>query len=229
MLYAAHQPDLLPYSGFWYKMAKADVFDLKIWDQFVNRGYQRRVTMRGGLWTSLPLEPGSTTDSIFDKRVKPEAAQVLADCIVKRYSKKSHKKGMFWDERGDEVLEMVSSIRTDRLWQFNLELILFMRDKLGITTPIGLGQPVQEGLRGAEGLISAMQAWPGPHTYLSGTGARVYMGDCAEFTEKGISVVWSNHDPVVGDSILDVYFDHEDPLALVLREKTTPEERVEAS
>ena len=35
-IYAAHQPDLLPYSGFWYKMAKADVFDLKIWDQFVD-------------------------------------------------------------------------------------------------------------------------------------------------------------------------------------------------
>jgi hypothetical protein len=182
-----------------------------------------------GHWTTLPLEPGSSTDSIFEKRVKPEAAAVLAECIVKRYSKKSHKQGKFWDERGDEVVDMVSSITTDRLWQFNLELILFMRDKLGITTPIGLGQPVQEGLRGSAGLISAMQAWPGPHTYLSGTGARVYMGDCAEFTAAGIDVVWSNHDPIVGDSILDVYFDHEDPLALVLREHTNTEERVEAS
>ena len=49
MLYSAHQPDLLPYSGFFYKMANADVFDLKIWDQYVNRGYQRRVMMRGPL------------------------------------------------------------------------------------------------------------------------------------------------------------------------------------
>jgi hypothetical protein len=228
MLYAAHQPDLLAYSGFWYKMAKADVFDLKIWDQYVNRGYQRRVTMRDH-WTTLPLEPGSSTDSIFDKRVKPEAAQVLADCIVKRYSKKSHKQGKFWDQRGDEVVDMVSSITTDRLWQFNLELILFMRDKLGITTPLGLGQPVQEGLRGSAGLISAMQAWPDAHTYLSGTGARVYMGDCAEFTEAGIEVVWSAHDPVVGDSILDLYFDYENPMALVLREKTDSEESVKAS
>ena len=77
MLYSAHQPDLLPYSGFWFKMAHADVFDLKVWDQYVNRGYQRRVNMRGR-WANIPLEPGSSTDSIFEKLVKPEAASVLA-------------------------------------------------------------------------------------------------------------------------------------------------------
>ena len=60
MIYAAHQPDLLPYSGFWYKVAKADVFDLKIWDQYVHKGYQRRVTMRG-TWVTLPLVKGPVT------------------------------------------------------------------------------------------------------------------------------------------------------------------------
>ena len=89
MLYSAHQPDLLPYSGFFYKMAKADVFDLKIWDQFVNRGYQRRVMMREK-WATIPLEPGSSHDPIFDKRVKPEAAQVLADQVLARYGSKSN-------------------------------------------------------------------------------------------------------------------------------------------
>ena len=80
LIYSAHQPDLLPYTGFFYKMFHAHVFDLKIWDQYVNRGYQRRVMMRDK-WATIPLEPGSSTESIFDKRVKPEAAETLVQHI----------------------------------------------------------------------------------------------------------------------------------------------------
>jgi hypothetical protein len=220
MLYSAHQPDLLPYSGFWYKMAKADVFDLKIWDQYVNRGYQRRVILRGN-WATLPLEPGSSYDSIFVKKIKPEAPGVLADAIRNRYGNQ-YNKAEFWDHegRGERVLDEILSIHTDMLWDFNVRLILFMRDLLGIETPLSFGRPVQEGLRGSAGLISAMKVFPKPLTYLSGPGARVYMGDCAEFTAEGIPVVFSPHDPVTGDSILSVLFDYEDPMPWILREKT---------
>ncbi|MBD4563452.1 hypothetical protein GUG69_02530, partial [Xanthomonas citri pv. citri] len=41
-----HQPDLLPYSGFWYKMAVSDAFIVSRHDQFQKQGYQRRVRMR---------------------------------------------------------------------------------------------------------------------------------------------------------------------------------------
>jgi len=231
LIYTAHQPDLLPYSGFWYKMAHADVFDLKIWDQYVNRGYQRRVLMRDR-WATLPLEPGSDHDSITVKRVKPEAAATLADTVRSRYgSKGGDGKARFWDyeQRGERVLDEISSIKTDLLWEFNVRLILFVRDLLGIQTPLSLGRPVAEGLRGSAGLISAMQIFPPPLTYLSGTGARAYMGDCAEFTEAGIPVIWSNHEHVTGDSILSVLFDYEDPMSIVLCEKSDQEGVGEAS
>ncbi len=71
-LYSAHQPDLLPYSGFWSKMANADMFDLKIWDQFVHKGYQRRVKMRDQ-WVTLPLVKGSSTDPINRKQITEDA------------------------------------------------------------------------------------------------------------------------------------------------------------
>jgi hypothetical protein len=225
MLYAAHQPDLLPYSGFFYKMARADIFDLKIWDQYVNRGYQRRVMMRGK-WATIPLEPGSSIDSIFDKQVQPEAAVMLADTVYKRYGDKGgNGKGKFWDheDRGQRVLDEILSIKTDRLWQFNVQLILLMRDMLGIETPLTFGRAIPEHLKGSEGLIYAMEAFPHPLTYLSGTGARAYMGDCAEFTAKGIPVIWSAHEHVTGDSILTVLFDYEDPMSVVLNEKTDQE------
>jgi hypothetical protein len=226
MIYAAHQPDLLPYSGFFYKMAKADVFDIKIWDQYVNKGYQRRVNMRDR-WANILLEPGSSTDSIFDKRVKPEAAAVLADTVRARYgSKGGDGLARFWkhEDRGERVLDEITSLKTDRLWEFNFRLILLMRDMIGIQTPLTLGRAIPRTMGGTEGLIYAMEAFPHPLTYLSGTGARAYMGDCAEFTAKGIPVIWSTHEHVTGDSILSVLFDYEDPLSVVLREKSEEEE-----
>ena len=35
-LVSIHQPDLLPYSGFWFKMAVSDVFVVARHDQFQN-------------------------------------------------------------------------------------------------------------------------------------------------------------------------------------------------
>ena len=119
------------------------------------------------------------------------------------------------------MLDEISSIKTDRMWEFNFRLILLMRDMLGIETPLTLGRAIPDHLRGATGLIHAMEAFPHPLTYLSGTGARAYMGDCAEFTAKNIPVMWSKHEHVTGDSILTVLFDYEDPMSMVLREKTT--------
>ena len=49
-----HQPDLLPYSGFWFKMATCDAFVLSVHDQFQKHGYQRRVKMRDA-WCSHQL------------------------------------------------------------------------------------------------------------------------------------------------------------------------------
>lgn len=221
MIYAAHQPDLLPYSGFFYKMYHTDVFDLKIWDQYVNRGYQRRVRMRGE-WASLPLVNGSSHDPINAKVVTPNAPSVLADDIHRRYARR-HPKAPLWHRHGEWLCDEILSIKTDRLWEFNFRLIMVVRDLLGIETPITFGRPVQEGLKGSAGLISAMLIFPRPLTYLSGTGARVYMGNCQEFKEADIPVMWSRHKAITGDSIVSVLMDYEDPLSVVLMEKSYDE------
>lgn len=52
-----HQPGLLTYSGFWYKMAVSDAFVVSRHDQFQKQGYQRRVRMRG-TWASHRLVGG---------------------------------------------------------------------------------------------------------------------------------------------------------------------------
>jgi len=196
MIVAAHQPDLLPYSGFFYKLAKADAFDLKIWDQYVARGYQRRVMMRGK-WATIPVIAESSTVPINTLRLDPDRAPRVLD------------------KYGPMICDEILATRTELLWQFNFALIVMVRDILGITTPIGLGG--RHTSKGSTGVIEALRAYGTP-TYLSGTGARVYMGDCKEFAEAGMPVIFSKHEAVTGDSILTVLMDHDDPLAVVLAE-----------
>ena len=217
MIVAAHQPDLLPYSGFFYKLAKADFFDLKIWDQYVQRGFQRRVTMRGQ-WVTMPVIAESSTAPINTLRLDPDRApRVLVEGIHKRYRDAKH-----WDKYGPMICDEILATRTELLWQFNFALIVMMRDILGIRTPVGLG--CRHTSKGSAGVIEALQAYGTP-TYLSGTGARVYMGDCKEFTEAGIPVIFSKHQALTGDSILTVLMDHDDPLAVVLAEHKDVENR----
>jgi hypothetical protein len=116
---------------------------------------------------------------------------------------------------GPALLAMIEEIRTEHLWQFNLQLLLGVRELLGITTPVSIAVP-PEG-RGSTGLVSVLRRY-GADTYLAGPGGRAYMGDCAEFTAAGIAVRWSSHRPVTGDSIVSVLMDHDDPLAVVLAE-----------
>jgi hypothetical protein len=208
VIVATHQADLLPYTGFWFKMANADFFDLKIYDQFQARGYQRRVLMRGK-WASIPVIGNPTRARICDVRIHPEEARdSLTNLITGRYRGSRN-----WDTVGEPLLQMVREIHTDRLWQFNMSLLLGVRDLLGITTPVAISVP-PEG-RGSAGLVSVLRNY-GASTYLAGTGGQVYMGDCEEFRRAGIAVQWSAHRPPTGDSIVSVLMDHDDPTAAVL-------------
>ena len=56
--------------------------------------------------------------------------------------------------------------------------------------------------------------------YLTGAGAMAYFGDDAaeRFASAGISLTWSRHRPVTGDSIVSVLMDLDDPMAAVLAE-----------
>jgi hypothetical protein len=209
MIVVSHQPDLLPYSGFWFKMHQADLFDLKVFDQFQARGYQRRVKMRGS-WASIPVVGSPSRVPITHARIRPDEARVvLADHVAGRYRSARH-----WDDVGPALLDLIDRTRTTHLWQFNLELILGVRAMLGITTPLSIALPPEA--RGSRGLVGVLRQY-GADTYLAGQGGRAYMGDCEEFRSAGIEVVWSAHSPVTGDSIVTVLMDYDDPMDVVLR------------
>ncbi len=210
---AMHQPDLLPYPGFWLKMAKADVFEIGIYYQYSKSGYQRRVKMREQ-WAAVPLlgDPGHVP--INEVRIDPDkAGSTLANLIRGRYAG-----APYWKLRGEELLSIVQDVHTDKLWQFNLDLILGVRDMLGITTPIAIGAPLK-GVK-SEAVVNALQQYGTGVHHLSGPGARVYMNEHGEFDEAGITYDFTRPASVTADSVVTVLMDYRDPLEVVLREET---------
>ena len=132
---ASHQPDLLPYTGFWHKMAHADIFELAVHDQFQDKGYQRRVTMRGQ-WANVPLLD-RRRGPIIDLRVTPDSGGHLWDTIRGRYAT-----ARFYKTRRAMVHEWLEkAFVDDRLWVVNASLIASVAEYLSIDTPIVRAEP----------------------------------------------------------------------------------------
>jgi hypothetical protein len=208
---ASHQPDLLPHTGFWYKMAHADIFDLALHDQFQLRGYQRRVTMRGQ-WASVRLLQKRAYCPIVDLKVDPDAGSRLWDVIRGRYEG-----SRFWAPRQLMVHDWLEkAFVNDRLWMVNTSLIQSVADYLELDAVLAPDEPQE--LQGAA-RVAARVAQLGGGVYLSGTGARAYMDENDEaFLSRGITIRWSRHQHTTGDSILTALFDDEVPLDTVLKE-----------
>lgn len=210
MIVAIHQPDFLPYSGFWFKMATSDAFVVAVHDQFQKHGYQRRVRMRDE-WCSHQLEGKPALVPISTIQVRPGWQGRVIDVIRGRYAQARHYKDV-----GKDLVGRIEACTGGTLVEVNLALIEVIRDLLGITTPLLITEPPVGS--GVERLIEQVKA-VGGSSYLSGAGGAAYMGPdaTARFAEAGLTLAWSEHQHLTGDSIVTVLMDYDDPMDVVLR------------
>lgn len=205
-----HQPDLLPYSGFWFKMATSDAFVLSVHDQFQKHGYQRRVTMRG-TWCSHQLVGKPSMVPINTVEVAEGWQARITDVIRGRYAGAPH-----FASRGAELVERILASEGSALDEVNIALIEIVRDMLGITTPLVVTEPPA---RAATDRLIEQVTMVGGTAYLAGPGGKAYMGDDADarFAEAGIELLWADHVRSTDDSIVTLLMDADDPMELVLR------------
>jgi WbqC-like protein family len=207
---AIHQPDLLPYSGFWFKMATSDVFVVAVHDQFQKHGYQRRVMMRDS-WCSHQLVGKPSLVPIDSIEVAPGWQSRIVNVIRGRYARARH-----FPTRGEELVARIEAASGTRLDEVNLAMIRILCDLLGIDTELVITDPPQGA--GIDRLIEEV-AMVGGTSYLSGAGGAAYLGEDAteRFRHHGIELLWSTHEMSTGDSIVSVLMDEEDPMEVVLR------------
>lgn len=183
---AIHQPNFLPWRGYFQKIQQADVFVFLDDVQFPlgNRGCVinrvSAVCNNEQKWLTMPIV---RAERILDVRLKD--TQEPLGKVRNWYRKAPYFKEVM------PILEQVFSCETDSLADFNIKAITLFCQHLGIHTPLvrssALGIYTQKQDRILD-IVSAL----GGDRYLSGKGAAKYQSEEA-FRERGITLEYIAH------------------------------------
>lgn len=174
MIVAVHQPNYLPYLGFFHKMALADVFVLYDTAQFSKNDFHNRnriKTPRGAAWLTVPVHRAGLRP-IGEVAVDgtKQWAENHRRTLLTNYAKAKHLRPIL------ETLEEVYRQTWDRLASLNESLIRILAGELGIGTKVlrASSLDVPEGLSPSERLAEITRR-VGGDAYLSGGGGLDYL------------------------------------------------------
>ncbi|MDO8530239.1 MAG: WbqC family protein [bacterium] len=190
MILSAHQPEYLPYLGFFYKMAKADTFVLADHLQFSKKGFQNRnriKTAQGSPWLTVPvILHGIAPLQIREVRINNATPWAKKHWQLIYFN---YKKAPFFDKYSG-FFEKLYSKKWEKLADLNEEIIYYLAKELGITT--GIVKSSDYGFTGkkTDFIIELSQKF-GADTYLSGMGGKNYM-DLELLKKNNVTYVFSD-------------------------------------
>lgn len=187
MIVTIHQPDFMPWLGFFERWRRSDLYVLLDDVQFLRRGWHHRdriKTPSGPAWLTVPvLKKGRMEQEIREARLEdgPWRRKHLA-AIRAAYGRAPYFPRIF------PLLEELYERDHERLMDLNLDLLRLFAALFGITTLTALASDTPVQTTGTERLVELCAAH-GADTYLTGTGSRDYL-DESLFTARGIRVEW---------------------------------------
>lgn len=187
-----HQPNYLPYAGFFHKIAASDVFVLLDNVQYEKNSFTNRCkinTPGNPSWLTVDvLSKGKHAQAISEVLINPRVRfrEKHLKTITQTYSKTPYFNEFFRD------LERVY-LREDwrSLAALNTALIKNICNLLGIQTPIVKASELGVKGKSTDLLISICKNLEATR-YLSGQGAKKYMNE-ASFTENNIELAYANY------------------------------------
>ena len=188
MIVSIHQPNYLPYLGFFDKMKQADTFVIYDDAQFNKGEFQHRNRIRiyhGWKYLTVPVE---------GKRIPIRDIRIRNELMIK---------GITWQEthlneiqanynntpyyaRYEDRLEAIYTDKYNKLIDLNMNLINFLKDAFDIKTKIISASELGFTSQSTERLVDITEALGGD-VYLSGPAGRDYL-DISLFESKGIRV-----------------------------------------
>lgn len=189
-LVVIHQPDFMPYLGFFQRLIQADIYIVLDNVQFV-RGSRTQTsrdkikTANGEKWINVGMQKPAYKCRISD-------VQISQDTQWRERSlnliKENYRRADFFDEIYP-YLEELYSLECDKMVEFNMASIKMLIEMFGIDDiEIKYASELFATGRSNELMINLVKA-VGCHRYLSGTGARNYYVP-EMYEEAGIEVVW---------------------------------------
>jgi len=189
MIVAGHQPNYLPWLGFFDKMRQCDVFIIEDIVQFEYQEFQNRnriKTPNGVKWLTVPVKKGRRYPQISEVEISSDNDWAKQHWLT---LKSSYARAPNW-EKFCGFFEQTYSKEWNRLIDLNLYLIHGVMGFLGIDKELVMASSL-----GAPGnkndLIIAQLKALGADTLLSGIGGRGYL-DLERFEREGIKVVFQD-------------------------------------
>jgi hypothetical protein len=188
LLAAIHQPEHLPWLGFFHKMKSVDIFVFLDDVQFRKNYFQNRNRIfgtNGPQWVTVPVElQGHTHKTLREMRIdnRRDWRRNYWGSIFLGY-----KKHPYFPDYGP-ALEAIIKEPWEELAPLNLSIIELLRKGLGIDTPCTTATTLQLGQASSasEHLVRICQA-VGATAYLSGQVAKEYL-DAGVFERAGIEL-----------------------------------------
>jgi hypothetical protein len=188
---AIHQPNFMPWLGYFHKMSLVDIFVLFDDVQVpTGKSFASRVLIKtntGELWVSVPTQHKSDKNDFNGVQVLNSNWRAKSLKTIRlAYQKAPHFKTY------SEAFEEAFMRSSTTLFELNYNLLVFLKESLEIKTEFirssALG--VNADVGGADKIMATLKAVSAT-TYVSGagSGSRRYINE-DDFKAQGIKLVW---------------------------------------
>jgi hypothetical protein len=224
MIIAVHQPQYLPWLGYFEKIDRADIFVLLDTVQFKKNEWQNRnriKTASGPQWLTVPVtyrfpqridEVGINNHDRWQHRQK----QALLS---------NYRQAPYWDTLAP-FLDEIFTPAWDFLSPLNIFVVKRLAEILGISTSLHVASELTAFPEDPDERLIAITKHFGADTYLAGAGGLDYM-DLDRYEKNGVKVIFQEyHHPVYEQrfgafdpflSVLDLLFNHGPESLRILR------------
>jgi len=187
MLVTIHQPEHLPWLGFFDKMRQADVFVLLDTTQFAKDDFQNRnriKTKNGPTWLTVPIfKKGRSEQLIIDVEICNDR-NWRNRCWSLIYQ--SYRDAPYFEKYAPFFKELYTR-KWSRLVTLNETIIRYLKVQLGLRTELVKASELGVYMRGPTNVNLTICQRLGADIYLSGKHGRDYL-DEARFAEQSIEV-----------------------------------------
>lgn len=206
MIVSIHQPNYLPYLGFFDKMRKSDVFVIYDDAQFNKGDFQHRNKIRikeGWKWLTVPVE--KEHKPINEIKIRDEVMWKGLKWSEDHFKniKENYEETPYYSNYEDE-LKRIYSKNYEKLVDLNMEIIEFLKKSFDINTRMVFSSTLGLDSKASDRLAETVEALDGD-IYLSGPMGRNYL-DIKLFEERNIQVQFQEFDhPIYRQKYKDFY------------------------
>lgn len=192
MLITIHQPDFMPWLGFFDRWKKSDLYIVLDDVQFIRRGWHNRdkiKTAHGVKWLTVPVK----TKGRYHQLIKEVEIDNASNWQRKHLTaiKEAYGQAPNFSELIPEI-EAIYCASHERLMILNMELLKLFANHMNIQTPYVFASELAVDSSKTERLVNLVLACNGT-LYLTGEGSRNYL-DESLFSLNGIGVEWHDFD-----------------------------------